>query len=345
MYRPKQYAKREGVAGVSLAGVGLAGVGAPGVDSRASLPYKCDSCDFRARWPSEINQHRKNHSSVKPYACPRCTYRSKWKWDVVKHLKRCGGGSGSEVSVRDVIDHSGPTPALTGAVVTETLAVVGSPDARKLTGFAATLRSCRKCEFRASDFSEFLLHQKGHAAEPSTTEPGVQLACEVGGGGGDPFEFSDGGSTIPDDCDAEIRDLSHAPSASDVRESSPAAASPRLPDPASGLEFDVGADRTDSGSRYSAVLRRASRQLVLSAGRRLKRYPSRSAASPRARAKAGAAGAASARRTLRCRRCVYVTRVPRLYAAHARCKHAAADARDYEETDAAEDTLMPASDS
>lgn len=63
------------------------------------LPYKCSICEYRARWPSEITQHMKNHSDEKPYCCPRCTYKSKWKWDVVKHLKRCGGGT-----IKDVID-------------------------------------------------------------------------------------------------------------------------------------------------------------------------------------------------------------------------------------------------
>ncbi|KAL3858644.1 hypothetical protein ACJMK2_008908 [Sinanodonta woodiana] len=63
------------------------------------LPYKCSHCEYRARWPSEITQHMKNHSNEKPYHCPRCSYRSKWKWDVVKHLRRCGGGT-----VHDVID-------------------------------------------------------------------------------------------------------------------------------------------------------------------------------------------------------------------------------------------------
>ncbi|KAK2143279.1 hypothetical protein LSH36_857g00081 [Paralvinella palmiformis] len=63
------------------------------------LPFKCMVCEYRARWPSEITQHMKNHSDQKPYLCPRCSYRSKWKWDVVKHLKRCGGGT-----VNDVID-------------------------------------------------------------------------------------------------------------------------------------------------------------------------------------------------------------------------------------------------
>ncbi|KAH3773482.1 hypothetical protein DPMN_174844 [Dreissena polymorpha] len=63
------------------------------------LPYKCTVCEYRARWPSEISQHMKNHSTEKPYHCPRCSYKSKWKWDVVKHLRRCGGGT-----VHDVID-------------------------------------------------------------------------------------------------------------------------------------------------------------------------------------------------------------------------------------------------
>lgn len=65
------------------------------------LPYRCTRCEYRARWPSEITQHMKNHSDEKPYHCPRCSYKSKWKWDVVKHLKRCGGGT-----IRDVIDTS-----------------------------------------------------------------------------------------------------------------------------------------------------------------------------------------------------------------------------------------------
>ena len=64
------------------------------------LPFKCELCEYRARWPSEMTQHAKNHSDEKPYHCPQCTYRSKWKWDVVKHLKRCGGGG----TARDVID-------------------------------------------------------------------------------------------------------------------------------------------------------------------------------------------------------------------------------------------------
>ncbi|WAR12489.1 XFIN-like protein [Mya arenaria] len=63
------------------------------------LPYKCTVCEYRARWPSEISQHMKNHSNEKPFHCPRCSYKSKWKWDVVKHLRRCGGGT-----VHDVID-------------------------------------------------------------------------------------------------------------------------------------------------------------------------------------------------------------------------------------------------
>ncbi len=68
-------------------------------NAEALLPFKCSVCEYRARWPSEITQHMKNHSDEKPFLCPRCSYRSKWKWDVVKHLKRCGGGT-----VKDVID-------------------------------------------------------------------------------------------------------------------------------------------------------------------------------------------------------------------------------------------------
>lgn len=58
-----------------------------------TLPHKCEVCGFRARWPSEMNQHKKNHSDEKPFKCPNCNYRSKWKWDVGKHLKRCGSNS------------------------------------------------------------------------------------------------------------------------------------------------------------------------------------------------------------------------------------------------------------
>ena len=77
------------------------GKGGPSSSAEILLPYKCSVCEYRARWPSEITQHMKNHSDEKPYLCPRCTYKSKWKWDVVKHLKRCGGGT-----VKDVIDTS-----------------------------------------------------------------------------------------------------------------------------------------------------------------------------------------------------------------------------------------------
>ncbi len=35
------------------------------------LPYKCSVCEYRARWPSEITQHMKNHSDEKPFHCPR----------------------------------------------------------------------------------------------------------------------------------------------------------------------------------------------------------------------------------------------------------------------------------
>ena len=93
------------------------------------LPYKCSVCEYRARWPSEISQHMKNHSDEKPFHCPRCSYRSKWKWDVVKHLKRCGGGT-----VKDVIDtsktrNSEETPILMMKATTSTM-----PDATSASG-------------------------------------------------------------------------------------------------------------------------------------------------------------------------------------------------------------------
>jgi len=71
--------------------------------AEALLPFKCQLCEYRARWPSEMTQHAKNHSDEKPFRCPQCSYRSKWKWDVVKHLKRCGGGN---CTASDVIDMS-----------------------------------------------------------------------------------------------------------------------------------------------------------------------------------------------------------------------------------------------
>jgi len=44
-------------------------------NSEAVLPYKCELCEYRARWPSEMTQHMKNHSDEKPYRCPQCSYR------------------------------------------------------------------------------------------------------------------------------------------------------------------------------------------------------------------------------------------------------------------------------
>ncbi|XP_076449811.1 uncharacterized protein LOC143286107 [Babylonia areolata] len=76
----------------------------------SDLKYQCVLCDYKARWPSEIMQHMKNHSSEKPYGCPNCTYRSKWKWDVVKHLKRCGNGG----TIKDVIDYTQKAPVNQG---------------------------------------------------------------------------------------------------------------------------------------------------------------------------------------------------------------------------------------
>ena len=83
-------------------GVNALTPGGSSASAEMLLPYKCSVCEYRARWPSEITQHMKNHSDEKPYSCPHCTYKSKWKWDVVKHLKRCGGGG----TVKDVIDNT-----------------------------------------------------------------------------------------------------------------------------------------------------------------------------------------------------------------------------------------------
>ena len=210
-------------------------------DVKPSLPYKCDSCEFRARWPSEINQHRKNHSSVKPYACPRCTYRSKWKWDVVKHLKRCGAGVcvTSGVSVRDVIDHSLPPPppishasSLSGLSVSNTPAILNARNtpatinARKTPAIVSTARSCKKCGFTSSDLSELLLHQKSHLIDavqifslPPISSPSVsspphpQISPNLTSTRpqSDPFNFSDDGSTIADNSTPTPATLSPAP--------------------------------------------------------------------------------------------------------------------------------------
>lgn len=42
-----------------------------------NLRYKCDyaTCEFRARWPSEMTQHKKNHSADKPFKCNYCSYK------------------------------------------------------------------------------------------------------------------------------------------------------------------------------------------------------------------------------------------------------------------------------
>lgn len=40
-----------------------------------NLRYKCDFCEFRARWPSEMTQHKKNHSTDKPFKCNHCSYK------------------------------------------------------------------------------------------------------------------------------------------------------------------------------------------------------------------------------------------------------------------------------
>ena len=64
--------------------------------------YKCEFCNFRAKWPNMVMEHMKIHSSPKPYRCPNCSYASKWKWDVSKHLLRCGSGG----KLQGVIDDS-----------------------------------------------------------------------------------------------------------------------------------------------------------------------------------------------------------------------------------------------
>lgn len=95
------------------------------------LPFKCELCEYRARWPSEMTQHAKNHSDEKPYHCPQCTYRSKWKWDVVKHLKRCGGGG----TARDVIDTTvnqvSTLTSTSSSVVTSAVMPAASQTARR----------------------------------------------------------------------------------------------------------------------------------------------------------------------------------------------------------------------
>lgn len=45
------------------------------VNGEVNLPYQCDLCDYKARWPSEMTQHKKNHSDEKPFLCPQCPYR------------------------------------------------------------------------------------------------------------------------------------------------------------------------------------------------------------------------------------------------------------------------------
>ena len=46
-----------------------------GTGGEVNLPYQCDLCDYKARWPSEMTQHKKNHSDEKPFLCPQCPYR------------------------------------------------------------------------------------------------------------------------------------------------------------------------------------------------------------------------------------------------------------------------------
>ena len=46
-----------------------------GANGEINLPYQCELCDYKARWPSEMTQHKKNHSDEKPFLCPQCPYR------------------------------------------------------------------------------------------------------------------------------------------------------------------------------------------------------------------------------------------------------------------------------
>jgi DNA-directed RNA polymerase subunit M/transcription elongation factor TFIIS len=95
--------RRAELLGLTASGSPASATGGSTAAAEALLPFKCPLCEYRARWPSEMTQHAKNHSDEKPFRCPQCSYRSKWKWDVVKHLKRCGGGN---CTARDVIDMS-----------------------------------------------------------------------------------------------------------------------------------------------------------------------------------------------------------------------------------------------
>ncbi len=65
----KRSAAAAGGAGVRRAGPVGKGVGSNSTE--ILLPYKCSACEYRARWPSEITQHMKNHSDEKPFHCPR----------------------------------------------------------------------------------------------------------------------------------------------------------------------------------------------------------------------------------------------------------------------------------
>lgn len=86
-HRPSKAGRKPNLNGPSGAASGFVGF----------LPHRCPHCEYRARWPSEITQHMKNHSDEKPFGCCHCEYTSKWKWDVVKHMKRCGGGGVNDV--------------------------------------------------------------------------------------------------------------------------------------------------------------------------------------------------------------------------------------------------------
>ena len=160
------------------------------------LPYKCNVCEYRARWPSEIAQHMKNHSDEKPFRCPRCSYKSKWKWDVVKHLKRCGGGT-----VKDVIDEtkekpqwsrplnftvtttkglsSGP-PNVTVVREEETVEMADNKEDTKLVPYSRGIEEgkdtknssqlhCLQCQFVAASPWELTRHMRLHSDEKPYT--------------------------------------------------------------------------------------------------------------------------------------------------------------------------------
>lgn len=139
------------------------------------LPFKCNICEYRARWPSEITQHMKNHSDEKPYCCPQCSYRSKWKWDVVKHMKRCGGGS---MGVKDVIDRSKMTPPPNAVVVPiSTNKIASSQPVAYLLGTMAAVASTGQ---KIALIPVSNTTSTTDAASPVMSNPGLVSALQQG---------------------------------------------------------------------------------------------------------------------------------------------------------------------